>query len=132
MSRRIAGQFDIQRTPQPGCDLGDGVEAAHVRFEKHFHGPLDARSIVHMLAVGTAVAGSAAYVAVERVSGTLEGRRGSFLFQHNGTMDRGAPTLALSVVPDSGDGELVGLRGQMAIDIIEGQHHYRFDYSLTP
>ena len=130
MSRQIAGQFDIQRMPQPGCDLGDGVHATHVRFEKQFHGALDAQSVVHMLAVGTAVAGSAAYVAVERVSGSIEGRRGSFLFQHNGTMDRGTPTLALTVVPDSGDDELLGLRGQMAIDIVDGEHHYRFDYTL--
>lgn len=131
MSRQITGQFDVQRTPQPGCDLGDGAEASHLRLEKQFHGPLEARSVVHMLAVSTPVSGSAAYVAVERVSGSVDGRRGSFLFQHNGTMDRGAPTLSLTVVPDSADGELQGLRGQMAIDIVDGQHHYRFDYTLT-
>jgi hypothetical protein len=84
-----------------------------------------------MLAVGTEVPGSAAYVAIERIAGTLDGRRGSFLAQHSGTMDRGTPTLALNVVPDSGTGELAGLRGRMAIDIVDGAHFYTFDYTLA-
>lgn len=68
------GRFDVRRTPQGALDLGDGAQAMHLRFDKTFHGPLAAASVVHMLAVGTAVDGSAGYVAVERVAGTLDGR----------------------------------------------------------
>ena len=124
------GRFDVSRDAQPDCDLGDGAVAAHLRIDKRFHGALDARSIVHMLAIGTAVPGSAGYVAVERVSGTLEGRRGAFLLQHSGTMDRGTPSLAVSVVPDSGSDALAGLRGRMTIDIVDGVHQYAFEYTL--
>ena len=83
-----------------------------------------------MLAVGTPVEGSAAYVAVERISGTLDGRGGSFLACHNGVMDRGTPSLSVTVVPDSGTGELEGLTGRIAIDIVDGKHFYTFDYAL--
>ena len=84
-----------------------------------------------MLAVGTEVEGSAAYVAIERIAGSLEGRIGAFLTQHNGTLDRGAPTLSLTVVPDSGTGELKGLSGRMAIDIVDGKHFYTFEYEIA-
>src|SRR5688500_4932870 len=118
MKQQVKGSFEASRNMQPACDLGNGVEAAHVRFDKRFHGDLDATSVVHMLAVGTAVEGSAAYVAVERIAGTLRGRAGSFLMQHNGTMNRGAPSLSLTVVPDSGTDALLGLSGSLAIDIV--------------
>ena len=124
------GEFEVKRSAEPPCDLGDGVQAGHFRFDKRFHGALDATGVVHMLAVGTAVEGSAAYVAVERISGTLDGRRGSFLAQHNGTMDRGAPSLSVTVVPDSGTSELEGLSGRIAIDLVDGKHFYTFDYAL--
>jgi len=101
-----------------------------VRFDKRFHGPLDASSVVHMLAMMSPVSGSGAYVALERIEGTLDGRRGSFHAQHNGVMDRGAPRLDLTVVPDSGTGELAGLHGRIAIDIVDGRHHYTFDYGF--
>lgn len=130
MAHQVKGEFDVKRSAQPGCDMGDGVEAGHFRFDKQFHGELDATSVVHMLAVGTDVPGSAAYVAIERLSATLQGRTGTFFMQHNGTMTRGVPTLALTVVPDSGTGELQGLAGSMAIDIADGKHFYTFDYSL--
>jgi hypothetical protein len=131
MEKQAEGGFEVKRTPQGALDAGDGAQIGHVRFDKRFHGPLDATSVVHMLAVGTEVPGSAAYVAIERIAGTLDGRRGSFLAQHSGTMDRGTPTLALNVVPDSGTGELAGLRGRMAIDIVDGAHFYTFDYTLA-
>ena len=83
-----------------------------------------------MLAVGTEVEGSAAYVAIERIAGSLDGRAGAFFTQHNGTLDRGAPTLTVTVVPDSGTGELKGLSGRMTIDITDGKHFYTFDYVL--
>jgi hypothetical protein len=130
MERQAKGDFEVRRTPQEALDAGDGVQVAHVRFDKRFHGPLDATSVVHMLAVGTDVPGSAAYVAIERIAGTLDGREGSFLAQHGGTMDRGQPTLSVTVVPDSGTGALAGLRGRMAIDIVDGAHSYTFDYRL--
>ncbi|HTL14910.1 MAG TPA: DUF3224 domain-containing protein, partial [Thermomonas sp.] len=76
------------------------------------------------------VPGSGAYVALERIEGTLDGRRGSFFAQHSGTMDRGRPSLALTVVPDSGTDGLAGLRGRIAIDIVDGKHFYTFDYEL--
>ena len=99
-------------------------------FDKVFHGALDATGVVHMLAVATAVDGSAGYVAVERIDGALDGRRGSFLTQHNGILDRGKPSLSVTVVPDSATGELEGLTGRIVIDIVEGKHYYTFDYSL--
>jgi hypothetical protein len=83
-----------------------------------------------MLAAGTAVKGSAGYVAIELVTGTLEGRAGTFVLQHSGTMNRGTPALVITVVPDSGTGELAGLTGTMAIVIAEGTHSYNFDYTL--
>lgn len=127
---QVKGTFEVRRHAEPPCDFGDGVQAGHFRIDKRFHGPLDATGVVHMLAVGTPVEGSAAYVALERIEGTLEGRAGGFLMQHSGTLDRGAPSLSLTVVPDSASGGLEGLSGRMAIDIVDGAHHYTLDYSL--
>jgi hypothetical protein len=126
------GRFEVKRTPQGSVDMGDGAQAGHFRFDKRFDGPLQATSVVHMLAVGTAVEGSAAYVAIERISGTLDGRQGAFFAQHNGVMDRGTPSLSLTVVPDSGTDGLQGLSGSMRIDIVDGQHFYTFDYEVRP
>jgi hypothetical protein len=130
MARQAKGEFDVTSIPQEPLDLGGDTAARHVRFDKRFHGALDASSVVHMLAVGTGVEGSAAYVAIERISGTLDGRAGSFMVQHSGTMDRGAPSLSVDVVPDSGTDTLTGLRGRIAIDIRDGNHFYTFDYAL--
>lgn len=130
MQQQVKGEFDVQHTPQAPVEMGDGAVARHSRFDKRFHGDLDAVSVVHMLAVGTEVPGSAAYVAIERLSGSLQGRTGTFYMQHNGIMDRGAPSLSLSVVPDSGTGELTGLSGRIAIDIVDGKHYYTFDFML--
>ncbi len=127
---QITGEFEIKRDMQPNCDLGDGVATMHVRFDKRFHGPLDAVSVVQMLGYMTAVEGSGAYVAIERIKGSVEGREGSFVVQHSGTMTRGEPSLRVSVVPDSGTDALSGLRGEIRIDIVDGQHFYTFDYDL--
>jgi hypothetical protein len=124
------GTFDIKMTTEPPFDADGGVSLGRMRVDKTFGGPLDATSQVHMLAVGTPVAGSAGYVAVERIAGALEGRRGSFVVLHMGSMNRGAPTLSLLIVPDSGTGELRGLSGRMEIQIVDGQHHYQIDYAL--
>lgn len=131
MTEQVKGEFEVSRSVQPPCDMGDGAVVGHYRIDKRFHGDLDATSVVHMLATGTDTPGSAAYVAIERVSGVLRGRTGSFFLQHNGIMARGAPTLSLTVVPDSGTGELAGISGAMAIDITEGKHYYTFDYALA-
>jgi hypothetical protein len=98
--------------------------------DKQFHGDLDATSKGEMLAAGTDVKGSAGYVAMERVRGTLHGRSGTFALQHTGTMTRGAPQLSVTVVPDSATGQLAGLAGRMAIDITDGSHSYDFEYTL--
>jgi hypothetical protein len=124
------GTFEVTRIPQQELDIGGGTTIGHSRFDKRFEGPLTATSVVHMLAVMAAVPGSGAYVAIERIEGTLDGRRGSFLAQHNGVMDRGQPSLDLTVVPDTGNGELAGLHGRIAIDIIDGKHYYTFDYDF--
>ena len=124
------GEFEVKRIPQEELDIGEGATVGHSRFDKRFHGPLDATSVVHMLAVMSAVPGSGAYVAMERIEGTLDGRRGSFFAQHNRAMDRGKPTLDLTVVPDTGTGDLTGLHGRIAIDIVDGKHSYTFDYDF--
>jgi len=124
---QIHGTFDVKLTPQPAAE---GQPWGRQAIEKTFHGPLSGTSRGEMLAVRTAVKGSAGYVALEQVSATLEGRQGAFFLQHSGLMDKGAPTLEVSVVPDSGSGELAGLRGSMRIDIEGGQHRYTFSYTL--
>jgi hypothetical protein len=98
---------------------------------KQFHGGLEAVSRGQMLAAMTDTEGSAGYVAIERVTGTLDGREGTFALQHSGTMTRGAQQLSITVVPDSGTGELAGLAGTMTIQIADGKHSYDFEYTLT-
>jgi hypothetical protein len=100
-------------------------------IDKQFHGDLEAASQGQMLAAGTSVNGSAGYVALERVSGILQGRNGTFVLQHSGTMTRGVPQLSITVVPDSGTEELVGLTGKVEIEIKDGKHFYQFDYSIA-
>lgn len=121
-----SGEFDVQLTPIGAADAAVGS----MTFSKTFHGDLAATSTGQMLAVRTPVNGSAGYVAMERVSGTLAGRKGTFALQHSGTMDKGAQTLSVTVVPDSATDDLAGLAGSMAIKIEGGKHLYTFRYSL--
>jgi len=131
MSQQIKGPFDVKRTAMESVDAGHGGAFGRVRFEKRFHGDLDATSVVEMLSAGNPATGSAGYVAVEHVIGRLQGREGGFMLQHSGTMDRGDASLSVTVVPDTGTGDLAGLKGAMAIDIAEGgAHFYTFDYTL--
>ncbi len=130
MTRTVSGSFDITRTAEPPFDAADGVVLGRMRFDKTFRGALEATSVVHMTSAMTSVKGSAGYVAVERITGSLAGKAGSFVVLHTGLMDRGAPSLTITVVPDSGTGELVGLAGEMAIEIVEGEHRYRMTYTL--
>lgn len=123
------GQFNVQMTPLDAHGAGvDGVTRGRMALDKTFSGDLTATSQGEMLTAMTAVQGSAGYVAIEQVSGTLHGRRGSFVLQHFGVMGGGENRLILEVVPDSGSGELAGLRGTMTIDIVDGQHHYALTY----
>ncbi|HJW46094.1 MAG TPA: DUF3224 domain-containing protein [Lysobacter sp.] len=131
MNQQVKGPFDVKRTAMESVDAGGGGAFGRVRFEKRFHGALEATSVVEMLSAGNPASGSAGYVAVEHVIGTLQGRSGRFMLQHNGVMDRGQASLTLTVVPDTGTDELSGLRGSMQIDIADGgAHFYAFDYAL--
>lgn len=128
---RAQGTFTVAFDSQPPYDTSDGITLAKSTVKKQFSGDLQASSTVEMTSARTAVKGSAVYVAIERVHGTLAGRSGSFVLAHMGTMNRGASELILRVVPDSGTGELHGLSGTMTIDIAAGVHSYGFDYSLS-
>ena len=130
MSKTASGSFEVKLTPQPAQDEVIGTILGRLAIDKQFHGELDATSRGEMLAAGTEVKGSAGYVAIERVTGTLQGRSGSFVLQHSGTMTRGAGKLNVTVVPDSGTGQLKDLAGSMTIDIVGGQHLYLFQYTL--
>ena len=124
---RAVGTFEVKLAPQP-----TDAPIGRMSIDKQFHGDLHGVSRGEMLAVQGAVQGSAAYVALERVTGTLAGRTGTFMLQHTGVMNRGAASLTITVVPDSGTEELAGLTGTMKIIIAEGRHSYEFDYELTP
>lgn len=124
----IRGAFDVRMSPQAA---DGGSEIGRMLLDKRYHGALDATGSGQMLGWRSAVQGSAGYVAMERVRGMLSGRQGSFTLQHSGRMDRGAPDLQISVVPDSADGGLTGLRGTMQIEIAaDGAHSYVFQYAL--
>jgi len=127
MSRRAVGAFDVKMTPQPE---GGAPEIGRFALEKSYHGELEATSRGQMLSAGVVEKGSAGYVAIEVVRGTLGGRAGSFALQHSGTMTRGSARLTIDVVPDSGTGELEGLSGAMTIRVEDGRHEYELDYSL--
>ena len=131
MMIHASGRFDVQLTPLPLHNTAAAAQLARLAIDKQFHGDLAATGKGEMLSAGTLVPGSAGYVAIEQVTGTLHGRSGSFVFQHSGTMQRGAAQLSLTVVPDSGSGELAGLAGTMTIEIQDGAHFYAFDYSLS-
>jgi hypothetical protein len=126
---KASGTFTVKLTALPF----DGVPSEMLgrrSIDKQFQGALDATSQGMMLSAGTATRGSAGYVAIEQVTGVLDGRRGSFVLQHHATMNRGAPSLSIVVVPDSGTDELAGLSGTMAIRITDGTHFYDFEYTL--
>jgi hypothetical protein len=126
-----SGTFEVKMTPQTPEDKTEGATFSRTSIDKQFHGDLEGTSKVEMLSAMTNVKGSGAYVAIERVSGTLQGRSGTFVLQHSGTMTRGTPELTITVVPDSGTGQLVGLEGKMSIKIADGKHSYEFEYTLA-
>jgi Protein of unknown function (DUF3224) len=130
MTRHAQGAFEVKLTPQLPEDKSEGSTLGRMLLDKQFHGDLEAVSRGQMLTGMTAVQGSGAYVAIERVTGTLNGHSGSFILHHVGIMVRGVPQLNVTVVPDSGTGELVGLTGTMTILITDGKHSYDFAYTL--
>ena len=129
VTRHATGTFEVKLTPQ--ADESGDPTLGRMSLDKQFHGALEGTSKGQMLAVMTGVKDSAGYVAMERVNGTLDGKSGSFALQHSGTMNRGAQELTITVVPDSGTGQLAGLTGKMKINIADGKHSYEFDYTLT-
>jgi hypothetical protein len=130
MSLRATGTFEVKLARQPLADPDADPKLGRMSIDKVFSGDLQGTARGEMLMAGTETKGSAGYVAIERVNATLAGRSGTFVLQHSGTMGRGEPQLAVTVVPDSGTGQLSGLAGTLKIIIADGRHGYEFDYSL--
>lgn len=130
MATHASGPFDVKLIPQPPDDKAEGSTLGRLSIDKQYHGDLEAVSKGQMLTAMTDVKGSAGYVAIERVTGALHGRSGSFVLQHSSFLTRGAPQQSITVVPDSGTGQLVGLTGNMIVNIVDGKHSYDFEYTL--
>ena len=124
------GTFEVKLDPQGEADKAEGSTLARMSLDKKYHGDLEATAKGTMLTAGTDVKGSAGYVAIERVTGTLNGKTGSFVLQHNGTLSRGTPVQNIIVVPDSGTGQLAGISGKLLVIIADGKHSYEFEYTL--
>lgn len=131
MTQQAKGKFDVSLNAEANDGMPAGTALGRLSIDKQFHGDLQASSKGTMLSARTQIADSAGYVAIERVTGTLHGLQGSFVLQHNGTMQRGVQHLTIHVVPDSGTEELAGLAGDMTINIVDGTHFYEFEYSLA-
>ena len=126
------GPFDVKINPLDAYNKDEGAALSRMSIDKQFHGDLEATSKGEMLATMDKAIQSGGYVAIERVTGTLGGRKGSFVLQHSSTMTRGQPKQNISVVPDSGTGELIGLSGSMVVTIAAGvAHTYDFEYSFN-
>jgi hypothetical protein len=134
MTHHASGPFDVKVTPQkPDTQIARTANLGRLTIDKRFHGDLEASGRGEMLATQTDVKGSAGYVALERVTGKLHGRSGSFVLLHSATMKRGAPETTITVVPDSGTGELTGITGSMRIKVAtDGAHSYEFDFRIEP
>ena len=131
VTKHATGTFEVKITPQTSDDNSQDATLGRMSMDKQFHGDLQGASKGQMLTAGTAVKGSAGYVAIERVSGVLHGRSGTFILQHTGTMTRGALQLSITVVPDSGTDQLAGLAGTLTIIVADGKHSYDFTYTLA-
>ena len=127
----VTGSFEVKVTVEPPYDAAFGVVLARASVDKRFSGALEAEGKVQMLSCRTPVEGSAVYVALERVTGTLQGKQGTFVLQHTGAMNGGVSSLVVVVAPNSGTGELQGLSGRMDIQIVDGKHSYSFDFELA-
>ena len=131
MTAQAKGTFDIKGTPRSGNDVAESLNARRMMFHKTFHGDLQGTSVVEMLGIMNEELASGAYVALERFTGAVGGRRGSFYLQHSSTMTRGAPSQRIMVVPDSGAEGLAGITGSMTIEIVDKKHFYVFSYSFS-
>ena len=129
MAKQASGTFDVTITPQKDEGVGDPT-IGRMALDKRYRGDLDASALGQMLAGMGEVKESGAYVAMERVRGTLHGRTGTFALHHRGIMTRGAQDLLITVVPDSGTDDLTGIVGTLTIDIKDGTHFYGFEYTL--
>jgi hypothetical protein len=130
MVKHATGEFDVKLVPQKDEGIGDAT-IGRMSIDKQYHGDLEGTGLGQMLAgMAADVKDSGAYVAIERVRGTLHGRKGSFAVHHRGVMTRGAQDLVITVIPDSGTGELTGITGTMTIDLKDGKHFYGIDYTL--
>jgi hypothetical protein len=123
-----SGTFEVRLVPQD--DKTENATLGRMTIEKLFHGDLEGVSRGQMLTALTSVEGSAGYVAIERVNGSLDGRMGSFTLQHSSVMRRGEPQQNIIVVPDSGTGRLAEISGRMTIKIVDGKHSYDFEYTI--
>ena len=132
VTSRATGSFDVKITPLASDTPAEGSPLGRMSIDKQFQGDLEGTSTGEMLTAGTGIKNSAGYVAIERVTGNLHGKRGTFALQHNATMTRGEGSLNIIVVPDSGTGDLTGLSGRLSIEITGGKHFYVFEYSLLP
>lgn len=130
MQRLASGTFQVRITPAAPADEADGTALGRSTLDKTYHGDLDAGARGEMLTAITTTSGSAVYVAIERVRGCLHGREGAFCLGHHGRMARGAQSLVVEIVPDSGSGALAGIAGSLSIRIAEGQHYYELRYTL--
>ena len=130
VTTHATGTFDVKLNPAASDTPAEGSALGRMTIDKQWHGDLEGTSKGEMLTAGSSVKNSASYVAVERVSGTLHGKTGTFALAHSGTMTRGVPSLSITVVPDSGTGQLVGISGRLMINIDGGKHVYDFDYTL--
>ncbi len=130
MTGKARGTFEIQMSPQSQEEKIDGVSVSRQSADKQYSGDIEGSGKGEMLAALTNVKTSQAYAGIERVVGTLQGRKGTFLLQHTGTMTAATRDLKVTVVPDSGTGQLVGLSGKMMINVVNGKHLYEFDYML--
>jgi hypothetical protein len=129
-TQHASGRFEVKLVAPGAPDKAEGSTLARMSIDKEYHGGLEATAKGEKLTAGTEVKGSAAYVAIERATGILNGRAGSFVLQHSGTLTRGAPEQNITVVPDSGTGQLVGLAGKLTMLIEDGKHSYEFQYTL--
>jgi hypothetical protein len=130
MSQLAKGTFEVKLQLQSFENADAQAKLGRMSIDKTITGDLVATTVGQMLSAGTETKGSAAYVAVERVTGALHGKKGSFALHHTGVMNRGEPSLSVLVVPDSGTGELAGLEGEFKIIIEGGKHNYEFSYRL--
>jgi Protein of unknown function (DUF3224) len=128
--KEIKGKFEIKSTPIEPSSVTKELGLMHMKFDKKFEGPLSGTGVVSMMGIMNKDLGSGGYVALEKVAGELDSKKGTFYMQHSSSMQKGSPTQSISVVPDSGTAELTGIKGEMKIDIIDGQHFYTFNFEL--